>query len=50
MQPRINKLRPVPDLAIPVKENLALPPNGLLFERVVQSIEILARIFRSTRP
>ena len=50
MQPCINKLRPVPDLAIPIKENFALPPNGLFFEQVGGSIVILARVFRSTRP
>ncbi len=48
-QPRINQPRPVPDLAAPVEEDFTLPPDGLLFQRVVRTFEILARIFRSTR-
>ena len=48
-QPRINQLCPVPDLAGPVEEDFTLPPDCLLLERVVRSVEILARILRSTR-
>ena len=47
MQPGINELRPLPNLAVPVEENFALPPDGLLFQRVVRSIEVLTRIFCS---
>ena len=41
--------RPLPDFAVPIKENLALPANGLFLQRIVRSIEILTRIFYLTR-
>ena len=49
LQPGINEPRPLPNLAVPIKENFALPPNGFLLQRVIRSIEVLTRIFRSAR-
>src|SRR5436309_919331 len=50
MQPGIDELRPLADLAASVEKNFALPANGLLFERVVRSLEVLAWILRPTCP
>ena len=40
-QPGINEFRSVPYLAVPVEKDFTLPPNGLIFERIVRPIEIL---------
>src|SRR5450755_1296037 len=48
MQPRIDEPCPEADLAVPVEEDFTLPPNGLVLQRVVRSIEVLAWIFRSS--
>src|SRR5436190_16998674 len=41
---------PLPYLAASVEKDLTLPAHGLVFERIVRAIEILARVFGSARP
>src|SRR5436190_23128947 len=47
---RIHAPSPLPYFAAAVEENLAVPAHGLVFERIVRAIEILARVFGSARP
>ena len=43
IQLRIHEFRAMPYLTAAVKEDFALPAHGLVFDRVVRSIEILPR-------
>ena len=47
-QHEVYPTRPLPDFAAAIKKNFTLPANGLVFQRIIRAVELLARVFISS--